>query len=166
MNYQSAQWNSTGLLARLVRELGFSAVTMAAVTGCGMSGGTDMATPIATSSVRMTSDAPSATSTRVVPTTTAAAPTTTVVPVAPPTTAAAPIVLMPAVVCMNLQEAQNRIQAAGVFFSRSTDATGKGRAQVLDRNWVVVAQSPAPDVPIAEGQAVLSVVKYGEPNQC
>ncbi|MFD6451591.1 MULTISPECIES: PASTA domain-containing protein [unclassified Nocardia] len=67
---------------------------------------------------------------------------------------------------MNLQEAQNRIQAAGVFFSRSTDATGKGRAQVLDRNWVVVAQNPAPGVPIGEGQAVLSVVKYGESNQC
>ncbi|WP_410876371.1 calcium-binding protein [Nocardia sp. A7] len=116
----------------------------------------------------MTTGAPSVTPTRVVPTTTAvaAAPTTSVVPVAPPTTAAAPTVLMPAVVCMNLQVAQSRIQAAGVFFSRSTDATGKGRAQVLDHSWVVVAQNPAPDVPIGEGQAVLSVMKYGEPNPC
>ncbi|WP_228537188.1 calcium-binding protein [Nocardia sp. XZ_19_231] len=45
---------------------------------------------------------------------------------------------------MNLQEAQNTIQAAGVFFSRSTDASGRGRAQVMDRNWTVVAQEPAP----------------------
>lgn len=73
---------------------------------------------------------------------------------------------MPAVVCMNLQDAQNRIQRAGVFYSRSTDASGRGRAQISDRNWIVVAQSPAPGSPVTEGQAVLSVVKVGEPNSC
>lgn len=73
---------------------------------------------------------------------------------------------MPDVVCMNLQDAQDRIQAAGVFFSRSEDATGAGRNQVMDRNWVVVAQSPAAGVPIGEGDAVLSVVKIGEPGDC
>ncbi|MFD3462530.1 PASTA domain-containing protein [Nocardia fluminea] len=67
---------------------------------------------------------------------------------------------------MNLQEAQNTIQAAGVFFSRSTDASGRGRAQMMDRNWTVVAQEPAPGTPIGEGEAVLSVVKNEEPNQC
>ncbi|MGW0638870.1 PASTA domain-containing protein [Nocardia salmonicida] len=67
---------------------------------------------------------------------------------------------------MNLQEAQNTIQAAGVFFSRSTDASGRGRAQVMDRNWTVVAQEPAPGTLIGEGEAVLSVVKNEEPNQC
>jgi len=74
--------------------------------------------------------------------------------------------VMPGVVCMNLQDAQDLIQAAGVFFSRSTDATGAGRRQVLDRNWVVVAQTPAPGALIGEGDAVLSVVKIGEPNRC
>ncbi|MBV6757788.1 calcium-binding protein [Rhodococcus sp. NPDC057014] len=73
---------------------------------------------------------------------------------------------MPAVVCMNLQTAQNTIQAAGVFFSRSADATGAGRKQVLDSNWVVVGQQPSPGELIGEGDAVLSVVKIGEPNNC
>ncbi|MFI9506879.1 PASTA domain-containing protein [Nocardia sp. NPDC052566] len=67
---------------------------------------------------------------------------------------------------MNLQDAQNKIQAAGVFYSRSKDASGRGRAQILDRNWLVVSQSPGPGVAIGEGDAVLSVVKYGEPNSC
>lgn len=119
---------------------------------------------------------PSAPSTTLRPPTTAqaAAPTDTpaiapppaTTPTPGPTTAAAPTAIMPTVVCMNLQEAQNTIQAAGVFFSRSTDASGRGRAQVMDRNWTVVAQEPAPGTPIGEGEAVLSVVKNEEPNQC
>jgi hypothetical protein len=75
--------------------------------------------------------------------------------------------LMPQVVCMNLQDAQNEIQDHGVFFSRSEDATGRGRNQIIDRNWQVVGQSPDAGVPIGEGDATLSVVKYGEqPNPC
>lgn len=73
---------------------------------------------------------------------------------------------MPDVVCMNLQTAQNKIQESGVFFSRSEDATGKARQQLWDRNWIVVGQRPAAGTPISEGEAVLSVVKYGEPNDC
>ncbi len=64
---------------------------------------------------------------------------------------------------MNLQDAQDFIQEAGVFFSRSDDATGQGRSQIIDSNWVVVAQNPEPGVPIGEFEAVLSAVKYGEP---
>lgn len=101
------------------------------------------------------------------------APTETTVPAEPsrtgPDTSAAtePVTVpMPDVVCMNLQAAQDRIQAAGVFFSRSEDATGAGRRQVMDRNWVVVAQHPAAGAPIGEGDAVLSVVKTGEPGDC
>ena len=74
--------------------------------------------------------------------------------------------VMPDVVCMNLQAAQDRIQKTGVFYSRSEDATGKGRAQLFDRNWIVVSQSPAPGSRIGEGDAVLSVVKTDEPNDC
>lgn len=73
---------------------------------------------------------------------------------------------MPAVVCKNLQAAQDTIQTAGVFYSRSKDATGTGRKQILDRNWIVVAQTPEPGIPIREGDAVLSVVKVTEPNPC
>lgn len=85
------------------------------------------------------------------------------------TSTAAPssdIVPMPDVTCMNLQDAQDRIQDAGVFFSRSVDATGAGRNQIMDRNWVVVSQEPGPGTRIGERDAVLSVVKYGEPGDC
>ena len=74
--------------------------------------------------------------------------------------------LMPDVMCMNLQEAQDEIQDHGVFFSGSVDATGQGRSQIIDSNWVVVDQSPAAGTPIGEGDAELSVVKHGETNEC
>jgi hypothetical protein len=67
---------------------------------------------------------------------------------------------------MNLQAAQDLIQTTGVFFSRSFDATGQGRAQVIDSNWIVVSQDPPPGSPITEGSANLGAVKYGEPNPC
>jgi hypothetical protein len=74
--------------------------------------------------------------------------------------------VMPDVVCMNLQEAQDEIQEHGVFFSKSVDATGKGRKQLWDRNWVVVDQSPTPGEQIGEGEALLEVVKEDEPSIC
>lgn len=97
---------------------------------------------------------------------TTAAPTTAAPTTAPPTTAA-PGALMPDVVCMNLQDAQDLIQSeTGVFLSLSEDATGQGRNQVIDSNWVVVDQRPAVGTPIGEGDAVLSAVKLDEPNPC
>lgn len=100
-----------------------------------------------------------------VPTT--AAPTTTTPPTTAPPTTAPPASLMPDVVCMNLQDAQDYIQSTtDVFLSLSEDATGQGRSQIMDSNWIVVAQRPAPGTPIGEGDAVLSVVKIGEPNDC
>ncbi|MGW0175625.1 PASTA domain-containing protein [Rhodococcus sp. NPDC003322] len=91
-----------------------------------------------------------------------AVPTTTV---AAASAATAPAT-MPNVVCMNLQDAQDTIQAAGVFYSRSQDATGEGRNQVIDRNWVVVGQAPPAGSTVGEGEAMLSVVKVGEPGDC
>jgi hypothetical protein len=67
---------------------------------------------------------------------------------------------------MNLQEAQDLIQQSGVFFSRSEDATGDNRNQVIDSNWFVVAQVPSAGTPIGEFEPVLSVVKYGESDIC
>jgi hypothetical protein len=101
-------------------------------------------------------------------TTTVSAPTTSVV-VATDAPTSAPLEsgpTMPDVVCMNLQDAQDKIQESGVFYSRSHDATGRDRFQVIDRNWIVVAQTPAVGTPIGEGDAVLDVVKYGEENPC
>lgn len=73
---------------------------------------------------------------------------------------------MPDVVCMGLQAAQDEIQDRGVFFSKSVDATGDGRRQIWDRNWIVVSQTPEPGEPIGEREAVLSVVKTDEDNPC
>lgn len=145
------------------------AVTTACLsTGCGPAT-TPAAGPTTTSATaeHTASSTPSAVTTT--PVTTTPTPTTPFAspPPQPPTTEATrSVALMPAVVCMNLQDAQNTIQKAGVFFSRSQDATGAGRKQILDRNWLVVAQTPTPGTPVTEGEAVLSVVKYGEPNSC
>ena len=73
---------------------------------------------------------------------------------------------MPDVICMGLQAAQDEIQDHGVFFSKSVDASGQGRRQLWDRNWIVVAQEPAPGEKIGEFEAVLSVVKTNEDNPC
>nr|WSX48879.1 hypothetical protein OG409_07915 [Streptomyces sp. NBC_00974] len=42
-----------------------------------------------------------------------------------------------------LQAAQDTAQAAGFYLLGSTDALGKSRMQVLDRNWKVCSQTPA-----------------------
>ncbi|MCU1367804.1 MAG: hypothetical protein JWN39_3443 [Ilumatobacteraceae bacterium] len=101
----------------------------------------------------------------------ASAPASTEAPVAtfpaetsPPIAASAG---MPDVVCMNLQDAQDLIQSVtGVFYSRSFDATGASRMQIVDSNWVVVSQDPAPGTSIGEGDANLGAVKYGETADC
>lgn len=80
--------------------------------------------------------------------------------------AVASTAVMPNVVCINLQAAQDAIQAAGVFYSTSVDATGQGRAQVWDRNWVVVDQVPSVGASIGEGGPVLSVLKGDEFSGC
>lgn len=70
---------------------------------------------------------------------------------------------VPDVMCTNLQEAQDRLRAAG-YRTTSRDHTGKDRRQVLDRNWLVVQQSPAAGTVAAQDtQVVMEVVKYGEP---
>ena len=72
--------------------------------------------------------------------------------------------IVPDVVCINLQDAQDRLQAAGFFDLRSEDALGRGRWQVIDRNWVVTDQSPEPGGRRPSGTTiVLTTVKYGEP---
>lgn len=56
---------------------------------------------------------------------------------------------MPNLVGMDLQGAQDAIQSLThdqVWYSGSTDLTGKGRAQIVDRNWSVCGSTPAPGV--------------------
>ena len=73
---------------------------------------------------------------------------------------------MPNLVDQNLQAAQDAVQALTgnpLFFTSSTDATGQGRAQVLDSNWKVCSQSVKPgDVITATTRIEFAAVKLDE----
>jgi hypothetical protein len=59
------------------------------------------------------------------------------------TTATAASWTMPDSVGRNLEDAQDAIQALtgnAIFFTKSHDATGRGRHQILDRDWKVCGQ--------------------------
>lgn len=72
--------------------------------------------------------------------------------------------VVPNVVCLDLQKAQDTLQAAGFPLLGSEDATGQGRQQLADRNWVVVSQSaPAGSRPDVKVKITLGAVKFGEP---
>ncbi|HEU5156073.1 MAG TPA: PASTA domain-containing protein [Streptosporangiaceae bacterium] len=72
--------------------------------------------------------------------------------------------VVPRVVCMDLQAAQDRLRAAGFTDLRSRDGSGRARMQLVDRNWVVTAQSPAAGRRHpATTPVLLTSVKYGEP---
>jgi beta-lactam-binding protein with PASTA domain len=71
--------------------------------------------------------------------------------------------VMPDVMCMDLQAAQDMLQKAGFFLLTSQDALGD-RHQILDRDWVVIGQSqPAGQATLPLTKITLTVVKYGEP---
>ena len=53
---------------------------------------------------------------------------------------------MPNLVGMDLQGAQDAVQSltgGEVWLSTSTDLTGQGRAQIIDRNWTVCGSTPS-----------------------
>jgi hypothetical protein len=75
------------------------------------------------------------------PTATSATTATTTQSPAPPPSAQTGVV--PNVVGLNHQLAQDTMQAAGFYFLTEEDATGQGRLLINDRNWVVVSQAPA-----------------------
>ena len=64
---------------------------------------------------------------------------------------------MPNLIGRDLQGAQDAIQSVtggAVWYSGSTDLTGKGRAQILDRNWQVCSSTPAPGATITSSTAI------------
>ena len=87
------------------------------------------------------------------------------VPAAPATTAPPEVFKMPNLVGQNLQLAQDKLQVLGSYVMDQQDAAGLGRIQVIDSNWQVCTQSPAPGkkVPV-ETVVVLGAVKLAE--QC
>jgi len=70
---------------------------------------------------------------------------------------------MPQLVGQNLQLAQDKLQARGSYLLDQQDASGLGRLQLLDSNWVVCAQRPAAGKRVAVDRLVtLAAVKIGE----
>lgn len=75
---------------------------------------------------------------------------------------------MPDEVGKVLQDAQDDIQRVShdpVFYTSSKDATGRGRHQLLDRDWKVCAQNVRPGQVVERKTALItfSVVKLDEP---
>jgi hypothetical protein len=71
--------------------------------------------------------------------------------------------VIPDVVCMDLQLAQDKAQAAGIYRVSVQDASGHRRRQADDQNWVVVSQTPAPGSRPRRPQLTVQVRAYGDP---
>lgn len=70
---------------------------------------------------------------------------------------------VPDVVGENHQDAQDRMQAEGLYSLREKDATGLERLLLLDSNWEVVSQKPAAGKRVSENATItLSSKKIGE----
>jgi uncharacterized membrane protein len=63
---------------------------------------------------------------------------------------------------MDLQDAQDTAQAAGFYNLRDKDASGQGRFQVLDHDWKVCSQEPAPGSHGLEITVTMYAVKLTE----
>ena len=70
--------------------------------------------------------------------------------------------VVPDVVCMDLQLAQDKAQAAGFHRVTADDASGRRRRQVSDQDWVVVSQSPPPGTRASNARVVVRVLAYGD----
>lgn len=71
--------------------------------------------------------------------------------------------VVPDVVGMNHQLAQDTLQAHGFYLLLEEDATGQGRALLWDRNWEVVSQSVAGGTTASVDTTItLSAKKIGE----
>lgn len=87
----------------------------------------------------------------------------TAAPSAPsvPVSTAAALIRVPDVSGMNHQDAQDAMQAAGLYNLREVDGTGQGRVLVLDRNWVQTGQNPAAGTEVPPDTVItLTAVKY------
>jgi hypothetical protein len=73
-----------------------------------------------------------------------------------------PAVALPNLVGKGLQAAEDEAQAAGFFALTSHDALGQRRDQVLDREWTVCFQDPAPGAAPSSTLVALGAVRLGE----
>jgi PASTA domain len=63
-------------------------------------------------------------------------------------------ITVPNEVGKNHQAAQDDLQAHGLYNLSEEDATGQGRMLILDRNWHVVSQDPAPGTKVNEDATI------------
>lgn len=114
-----------------IRVTALAVIAPLALTACGSESGARSAAPVTVTATPPPTTAPSA----------AAAPTAPT-PVASKAPAAGGTIRLPNLAGHNHQEAQDDLQALGLYMLEEKDATGQGRMLLLDRNWVVVRQSP------------------------
>ena len=147
------------MVSRCLRVFGGLTLSLGVLAGCASgavreSGTTSSSVPPTQPSSRPPTSAPQSSG---------RAPSTST---APPTTSGA-MFTMPNEVGKVLQDAQDDIQRVShdpVFYTSSKDATGRGRHQILDRDWKVCAQN-VPAGRRVERSTVLitfSVVKLAE----
>lgn len=68
---------------------------------------------------------------------------------------------------MVLQDAQDLLQSKGSYSIRQEDATGRDRLNMLDTNWRVCRQSPAPGTKVSVDDTVTTwSVKIDPPEKC
>jgi hypothetical protein len=73
-------------------------------------------------------------------------------------------ITVPNEVGKNHQAAQDDMQAHGLYNLSEEDATGQDRLLIIDRNWKVVSQAPAPGTKVSEdATVVLRSKKYTDP---
>ncbi|PIB03944.1 MULTISPECIES: PASTA domain-containing protein [Streptomyces] len=69
---------------------------------------------------------------------------------------------LPDLAGQDLQAAQDEAQAAGFYVLDDQDASGQNRLQVMDRNWTVCSQEPAPGTHPTDTPVTLFAVKDDE----
>jgi hypothetical protein len=123
--------------------------------GIGASNSTMTTTTVATPEVTKTVEVPAAAPAPAAP----AAPA----PAAPAPAAPAPVapssVLVPNAIGKDYQTAQDLWRAVGLHVAPGIDALGAHRVAVLDSNWVVLSQSPAPGSSVPTDTAITATIK-------
>ncbi|MFD2472484.1 PASTA domain-containing protein [Amycolatopsis silviterrae] len=64
------------------------------------------------------------------------------------------MIKVPDVSGMNHQDAQDAMQAAGLYNLREVDSSGKKRMMIIDRNWCQTGQDPKPGTVVSAGTVV------------
>jgi len=72
-------------------------------------------------------------------------------------------IVVPDVVGLDHQAAQNALQGEGLYSLDERDCSGQGRLLLFDRNWEVVSTEPPAGTPVSENTTItLCSVKQGE----